>query len=176
MPKPSKALKILYDVDGDPLQKLSEVYQDPALKASLLGNGLLTPWAGDLDLMGSIRALKASIAEVQSGDMRQADAMLVAQVNTLDTLFTVLVNKAMANSTAGYTNAAESYMRLALKAQSQARASWESLSKIKNPVGATFIRQANLANGPQQVNNNGVDGDGSTLYDGSKALGPSTER
>ena len=40
-----------------------------------------------------------------------------------------------------------------MKAQSQARATWESLSKIKNPMGATFVRQANIANGPQQVNN-----------------------
>jgi hypothetical protein len=74
------------------------------------------------------------------------------------------VSKSLDNSNAGYFNAAEGYMRLALKAQSQARASWESLSKIKNPVGATFIRQANVANGPQQVNN-GVPDSGAPAYE-----------
>ena len=44
-------------------------------------------------------------------------------------------------------------MRLALRAQSQARATVETLSVVKNPPHPTFIRQANVAHGPQQVNN-----------------------
>ncbi len=43
-------------------------------------------------------------------------------------------------------------MRLALKAQSQCRATLETLATIKNPP-VVFARQANIANGPQQVNN-----------------------
>ena len=42
-------------------------------------------------------------------------------------------------------------MRLALKAQSQARATAETLALMKNPM--PYIRQANIAHGPQQVNN-----------------------
>jgi hypothetical protein len=46
------------------------------------------------------------------------------------------------------------YLRSAMKAQSAARSAWESISKIHNPIGsATFVKQANIANGPQQVNN-----------------------
>jgi hypothetical protein len=44
-------------------------------------------------------------------------------------------------------------MRLALKAQSQCRATLETLSVVKNPPSVAFVRQANIANGPQQVNN-----------------------
>ncbi len=47
------------------------------------------------------------------------------------------------------------YLRLALKAQSQCRATLETLATIKNPP-AVFARQANIAHGPQQVNNNGM--------------------
>jgi hypothetical protein len=43
-------------------------------------------------------------------------------------------------------------MRLALKAQSQSRATVETLAAIKNPP-VVFARQANIAHGPQQVNN-----------------------
>ena len=42
-------------------------------------------------------------------------------------------------------------MRLALKAQAQARSTAEALAVIKNPM--PYIRQANIAHGHQQVNN-----------------------
>ena len=43
----------------------------------------------------------------------------------------------------------ELYTRLATKAQAQCRMSIETLASIKQPI----IRQTNIANGPQQVNN-----------------------
>jgi hypothetical protein len=47
-------------------------------------------------------------------------------------------------------------MRLALKAQSQCRATLETLVNIKNPRPVAFVQQANIANGPQRVNNMAV--------------------
>jgi hypothetical protein len=44
-------------------------------------------------------------------------------------------------------------MRLALKAQGQCRVTLETLTAIKNPPAAVFARQANIAHGAQQVNN-----------------------
>jgi hypothetical protein len=44
-------------------------------------------------------------------------------------------------------------LRLALRAQTQCRSTVETLAEIKNPTSATFVRQANMAHGPQQVNN-----------------------
>jgi hypothetical protein len=44
------------------------------------------------------------------------------------------------------------FTRLALKAQGQCRATLETLAAIKNPP-TVFARQANIAQGPQQVNN-----------------------
>ena len=43
-------------------------------------------------------------------------------------------------------------MRLALKAQAQCRATIETLAALKNPP-IVIARQANISNGPQQVNN-----------------------
>ena len=51
-----------------------------------------------------------------------------------------------------YIEASERYMRLALKAQAQCRATIETLAAIKNPP-VVIARQANISNGPQQVNN-----------------------
>lgn len=47
----------------------------------------------------------------------------------------------------------ETYLRLALKAQSQCRATLETLANVKNPRPIAFVQQANITNGPQQVNN-----------------------
>ena len=55
-----------------------------------------------------------------------------------------------------HIEATEIYMRLALKAQSQCRSTLESLAKIKNPPQLAFVKQANIAHGPQQVNNAAV--------------------
>jgi len=50
-----------------------------------------------------------------------------------------------------YLGAMETYLKLALRAQSQCRATLETLAAIKNPP-VVFAKQANIANN-QQVNN-----------------------
>ena len=47
-------------------------------------------------------------------------------------------------------------MMFALKAQAQCRATLEALAEIKNPRPVSFVRQANIAHGPQQILNNGT--------------------
>lgn len=53
-----------------------------------------------------------------------------------------------------YPDAFERYMRLAFKAQSQCRVTLETLAAVKNPP-VVYAKQANIAHGPQQVNNGG---------------------
>jgi hypothetical protein len=48
----------------------------------------------------------------------------------------------------------EAYMRMALKAQQQSASTLRVLGELKNPRPVEFVKQANIANGPQQVNNN----------------------
>jgi hypothetical protein len=100
----------------------------------------------------AIRAtLRDSVECVQHGDLSAADAMLFAQATTLDTIFIELARRSAANL-GQHVNTAEVYMRLALKAQGQCRATLETLAAIKNPP-VVYARQANFAAGPQQVNN-----------------------
>ncbi len=44
-------------------------------------------------------------------------------------------------------------MGLALKAQAQSRATLQALTELKYPRQAIYAGQANIAHGPQQVNN-----------------------
>lgn len=100
-----------------------------------------------------IRELTVQAEAVRRGDMSRAETMLIAQAHALDEIFACLARRSHANMEAGYMDATERYMRLALKAQSQCRTTLEALVEIKNPHPVAFVKQANIAHGPQQVNN-----------------------
>jgi hypothetical protein len=107
---------------------------------------------GELNLAESVSVLKAKVAAVHRGDLREAEAILTAQALALNAIFTELAvysRLSMQHS----LDVADRLMRLALKAQGQCRVTFETLVAIKNPPAAAFARQANIAHGPQQVNN-----------------------
>jgi hypothetical protein len=108
---------------------------------------------GDLDLKGIIVALTEQIEASNDGDMKRAEAMLTAQAHTLDAIFNNLATRAI---NAEYLNNLDTYLKLALRAQSQCRSTWEALSAIKNPPVAGYVHQANIAH-TQQVNNGTCD-------------------
>ena len=95
--------------------------------------------------------LRANGDAVVAGDLGRIERALTSQFLTLDTIF---ANLAERSSRQEYIKQMETYLRLALKAQAQARATAEALALLKNPM--PYIRQANIANGPQQVNNAGT--------------------
>jgi hypothetical protein len=113
---------------------------------------LYQPMVKQADVNAMSEELTAQAAKVQSGDLSDMEAMLTAQARTLDNVFHNLAQMAGRNMGAGYLQAADTYMRLALKAQSQARTTVEALAEIKFPKSATFIKQQNIAQ-QQQVNN-----------------------
>lgn len=45
------------------------------------------------------------------------------------------------------------FMNLALKAQSQSRATIQALTELKYPKQVAFVKQANISHGHQQINN-----------------------
>ena len=77
--------------------------------------------------------------------------MLSAQAHTLDAIFGELARRASAcMDTPKFM---ETYMKMALRAQTQARSTWEAISVIQNPPVARYVKQANISGGHQQVNN-----------------------
>jgi hypothetical protein len=108
--------------------------------------------AGDqADVVSLTVALREQQALVSKGDLSRAEGMLIAQAHTLDALFCKLTHRATLNM-GEYLDAAERYMRLALRAQAQCARTLETLATVKNPP-VLIAKQANIANGPQQVNN-----------------------
>jgi len=72
---------------------------------------------------------------------------LINQATALQALFVRLSEKAVGER---FMPNLEAFMRLALRAQSQCRATLETLAAIKNPP-IVYARQANVTTGPQQV-------------------------
>ena len=85
----------------------------------------------------------------RSGDLAIASRLLASQAITLDAMFTELARRAAINM-GEYIGAAESYGRLALKAQSNCRATLEALAKLHQPREQT-VRHVHVNEGGQAV-------------------------
>ena len=96
-----------------------------------------------------IDQLKAQSAAIHNDDLSRAESMLIAQAHTLDGLFAKLASHALTSNELGKL---ERYMKLALKVQSQSRATLQTLGDIKAPKQISFVKQANIGN-QVQVNN-----------------------
>lgn len=93
--------------------------------------------------------LKIINEQVARGDMSHPERTAMAQVKTLDWLFSLLAAHAFADV---QSPDFEKLMRLAFRAQSQCARTMETLAALKSP--AIFTKQLNVAN--QQVVNNGA--------------------
>lgn len=113
--------------------------------------GLMQPSkiADDIDTPTLMEILREQAAAAQSGDLAHAEAMLMNQASALQAVFVRLSERAMEQSQMPNI---EGFMRMALRAQSQCRATLETLAAIKNPP-IIYARQANVTTGPQQINN-----------------------
>lgn len=100
-------------------------------------------------LMGMVAELKKQTTAVHANDLSRAESMLTAQDHTLDGLFSKLASDAL---NCPDMDRLERYMKLALKAQNQARATLQTLGELKAPKQVAFVQQANIGN-QVQVNN-----------------------
>ena len=118
---------------------------------------------GELSLTDCANVLKNTAQGLNDGDLSAAVTMLSSQAVALNAMFGELARRSALNM-GEYLDASERYMRLALKAQGQCRATLETLAAIKNPP-VVFARQANINNGGQQQVNNGAAGNRETTAD-----------
>ena len=148
-----KPLEIKRRPDEDESTAIARVAINPAVQAAQTAKSYVSGF-GDLELVDLLVELQAQTKAANEGDMGRAEAMLAAQAHALDLIFNALARRA-ADNLGHYPDTVALYLKLALRAQSQSRATWESLSIIKHPPLANFVGQANITSGPQQVNNGG---------------------
>lgn len=143
----SEKLKISQRDGETSTQSMARVALTPEyLSAAVLVDSKMM---GSVDVIEVVDELRRQTAALNSGDLTRAEDMLLAQAHTLDSLFAQLTGRALRSQ---QRDGLESYMRLALKAQNQARATLQTLAELKAPRQVAFVQQANIGN-QVQVNN-----------------------
>lgn len=119
-----------------------------ARAAVIIANRSTPDWKENI---GKTMVDLTSIAQdVWEGNLQHAEHMLIAQASALQSLFFDMAEYTQISLK--NLDAAERYLRLALKAQNQSRATLQTLALLKSPP-PVYANQANIAHGPQQVNN-----------------------
>ena len=98
----------------------------------------------------NMKVLERAIRQIKSGDLSKIEEMYISQAVALKVMFTSLARRAKAQDKLLLY---ETHMWLALKALNQSRATLQALVQLKRPSQTTFVKQTNIAQGHQQVNN-----------------------
>lgn len=136
------------------LQAKTIVALAPSYNASAIVADFTSVTVGEIEFMAAGKEIAKRCADVIGNKTGRMEEMLMAQAHSLDVMFASLSRRAAANMGQGegrFLNAADMYLKLALRAQNQCRMTLETLATIKNPP-VVFAKQANIANN-QQVNN-----------------------
>ena len=151
--QPNNALLLEHTSDETGAQAMARKLLEPNLRHALtasvfaghvIGKNIETP-----GIMDFVEHVQAAGAKAEAGDLAIASRVLAAQAITLDSMFTELARRAALNM-GEYINAAERYGRLALKAQSNCRATIEALAKLHQPREQT-VRHVHVNEGGQAV-------------------------
>lgn len=148
---PAGALQVVRQPGEDNTMAMARTAASAVVRGTAAGCEFGKPLFGaGIDPTAYMGLLQQQADAVKAGDMSGIETMLMTQANTLDMVFNRLALQAIQNPLMQQMDA---LLRLALKAQSQCRSTLEALADIKNPRPVAFVKQANIAHGPQQVNN-----------------------
>jgi hypothetical protein len=115
-----------------------------SFSGKVLGNSIEHP-----GLMDYVHHVLKIGNKAEAGDLAIASRLLASQAITLDSMFTELARRTALNM-GEYISAAERYGRLALKAQSNCRATLEALAKLHQPR-EQIVKHVHVNEGGQAV-------------------------
>ncbi len=154
-PSPSRVLRTKATTPGESrAESLAKLSMDGMLPLTFTADMFARGFAGgELDLTTMLARMTGTARDAAAGELATLERMLSGQAQTLNVMFCELARRAALNM-GEHLEATETYLRLALKAQAQSRATVEALAEIKSPRAVAFVKatQANIAAGPQQVN------------------------
>ena len=137
------------ETDG---QTMARTILDPSVRHALSASAFAgqafgtSVEAGITEFAGYVRSAGG---RAEGGDLSMTSQMLTAQAITLDTMFSEFARRAALN-VSEYLEAAERYGRLAMKAQSNCRATLEALAKLHQPCEQT-VRHVQVNEGGQAI-------------------------
>lgn len=137
-----------------PYRSASESAIHPSVTSSLTRTRFLQKTVDADELLEHAKMIQQRARDVSAGNMSLPEEMLLAQAMSLDMIFNHLAQRG-ADNIGTHLPTVETYMRMALKAQSQCSATLRVLGELRAPRSVMFIKeqQNNVAHGHQQVNN-----------------------
>ena len=117
----------------EPSPMTAERQAKAALSASVNGASVILTYqenimGKDTDINALIEGLQDTCKDVHAGDLKSVETMLVTQAKALQTIFTSLARKAHVQT---HQKHYEAFLGLALKAQTQSRATITALVDLK---------------------------------------------
>jgi hypothetical protein len=146
----TQVLEIKQGKDQTKEQALAELKSKSDFLSTAVKESFDISLGDDFNFQSTMQVLEKTIAQIQSGDLSKIEEMYISQAVALEGMFTSLARKAKAQDKLLQY---ETHMRFALKAQNQCRATLQALVQLKQPSNTTFVKQANISQGHQQVNN-----------------------
>lgn len=146
----TQVLEIKRGKDQTKEQALAEFQSKSEYLSTAVIESFCVSLGDDFSFQSTMQVLEKTIQQIQSGDLSKIEEMYISQAVALEAMFTSLARRAKAQDKLLQY---ETHMRLALKAQNQSRATLQALVQLKQPSQTTFVKQANIAQGHQQVNN-----------------------
>jgi hypothetical protein len=131
-------------------QGATEYMLDTKTMGAMVIDGYSNGVCNQIDMEYARVIIGETTEAIKRGDLSKIEEMYISQAIALEVMFTSLARRAKAQEKLLQY---ETHMRFALKAQNQCRATLQALVQLKQPSQTTFVKQANIAQGHQQVNN-----------------------
>lgn len=157
--KPRTALEVKLDSSRTQHQQFAEISVSPVLRGIAAAKPWIERQSGEVGINEAYEVAQRYADAAASGNLDFAKSMLVAQAITLDAIFNDMMGRAagLIKTEGGrwtFTgDTMEVVTRIGFKAQSQCRTTLQTLGELVNPRTVVIAKQANMATGPQQVNN-----------------------
>ena len=145
-----QTLELTQELNQTKEQALAEFKNKSEFLSTAVIESFSVDFGDDFYLQATMEVLKNTTQQIKSGDLSKIEEMYISQAVALEVMFASLARRARAQDNLLQY---ETHMRLALKAQNQSRATLQALVQMKQPSNTTFVKQANIAQGHQQVNN-----------------------
>lgn len=145
-------LRITKEKGKSEIRQLTESQLSPVINNTVALQAMAITKSEKIDLSEAVEVMKEKSEKIIAGDLSELETTLFAQVVSLNAIFNTLTLRS-AHNMGSYLKSTETYMRLALKAQAQCARTVEVLAAMKNPP-IVYAKQANIAQGHQQINNN----------------------
>jgi hypothetical protein len=151
--KPNNIISIKQTSGETPAEAMARQMLQPMLKNAVAASSFTGKlFEGQKEVPGTAdytQYIEAAADGAAKGELELVSKTLAAQAIALDSMFSELARRAALNA-GEYMNATERYGRLALKAQSNCRATLEALARLHQPREQT-VRHVHVNEGGQAI-------------------------